>query len=77
MGRYLPYGKFRQLKNADNFDVNSISEKNPTEYIVKVDLEYPDELDVLHNNYPLAPEKLAIPYNMLSDFVKNLLILVM
>ena len=76
MSRYLPYGKYRQLKNAENFDVNSISEKRPIEYIVEVDLEHPDELLVLHNKYPLSPDKLAIPYDMLSNFVKNLLMLV-
>ena len=28
------------------------------EYILKVDLEYPDKLHELHNDYPLAPGKL-------------------
>ena len=31
MSGYLPYGRFKWLKNVDNFDVNSISEKNPIE----------------------------------------------
>ena len=39
--------------------------------ILEVYLEYTDELDVLHNDYPLAPEKLAILYEMLSDFFKK------
>ena len=72
MSRYLPYGRFKWLKNADNFDVNSISEKSPIGYILEVDLEYPDELHVLHNDYSLAPEKLAIPYDMLSDYCKKI-----
>ena len=29
MSRYLPYGRFKRLKNVDGFDVNSISEKSP------------------------------------------------
>ena len=26
----------------------------------------------MHNDYPLAPEKLAIPYDMLSDYCKKI-----
>ena len=55
---YLPYGGFKWLKNVDGFDVNSISEKSPIGYILEVNLEYPDELHLLHNDYPLAPENL-------------------
>ena len=72
MSGYLPYGRFKCSKNIDNADVNSISKKSPIGYILEVDLEYPDELHVLHNDYPLAPEKLAIPYDMLSDYCKKL-----
>ena len=73
MSGYLPYGEFKWLKNADNFDVNSVSEKTPTGHIFNVDLKYSDELHVLHNDYSLAPEKLATPYDMLSDYCKKLL----
>ena len=77
MSGYLPYGGFKWLKNVDNFDVNSISESNSIEnsstgYILKVHLEYPDELHVVHNDYPLAPEKLAILYDMLSDYCEKI-----
>ena len=72
MSGYLPYGRFKWLKNLDNFGVNSISEKSPVGYILEVDLECPDELYVLHNNYPLAPEKIAIPYDMLSDYCEKI-----
>ena len=65
---YLPYRGFKQLKSVNNFDVNSINENSPIRYILKVDLEYPEELHVSHKDYLLAPEKLAIPYNMLSDY---------
>ena len=72
MSGYLPYGGFKWLKNVDNFDVNSVSEKSPIGYILNVDLKYSDELHVLHNDYPLAPEKLAISYDMLSDYCKKI-----
>ena len=72
MSKFLPYRGFKQIKNVDNFDVDSISEKHTTGNFPKVCLEYPDELHNLHNNHPLAPEKLAIPYDMLSDYCKNI-----
>ena len=55
MRGYLPYGGIKLLKNVDGFDVSSISEKSPIGYILEVDLEYPDKLHTLHNDYPLAP----------------------
>ena len=72
MSEYLPYEGFKWLKNVDKFDVMSINEKSPIGYFLEVDLEYPDELHELHNDYPLAPEKLAISYDMLSDYCKKI-----
>ena len=71
MSKYLPYGGFKWLTNVDNFDLNSVSENSSIGYILKVDLEYPDELHALHNYYALVPEKLAISYGMLSDHSKK------
>ena len=59
-------------KNVDNFDLNWISEKSQLGYILEVDLEYPEELHVFHNDYSLAPEKHAVPYDMLSDYCKKI-----
>ena len=42
------------VKNVDEFDVMSVSEKNPIGYFLEVELEYPDELHELHDYYPLA-----------------------
>ena len=72
LSNYLPYGGFEWLKNVDAFDVMSISEKSPIVFILKVDLEYPDELHVLHNGCPLAPEKLAVSYEMMSNYCKKI-----
>ena len=72
MSGCLPYGEFKWLKHFDNFDVNSISENGSIGYILEVDPEYPDELHALYNDYSLALEKLAFPYDMLSDYCKRI-----
>ena len=69
---YLRYGRFKWLKNVDGFDVNLISEKSPLRYFLEVDLEYPDELHEWHNDYPLAPEKLAVSGDMFSKYCKEI-----
>ena len=51
MSNYLPYGGFKWSKNVGGFDVNSVSLKSPIGSILEVDIEYPDELHVLHNDY--------------------------
>ena len=61
------------MVNVDGFNVNSISDKSPMGYFLEIDLEYPDELHELHNDYPLAPKKLAVSYDMLSEYCKKLL----
>ena len=71
MSEYLPCGEFKWLKNVDELDVMSINEKTDVGYILEVDLEYPRELHELHNDYPLAPEKLAVTNDMLSKYCKE------
>ena len=68
----LPYSGFRFLsqKEIENFDLDSISENSPIDYILEVDLEYCKELHDLHNDYPLCPEKIEISYDMLSKYCK-------
>ena len=67
MSDYILYGWFKQLKNVDGFNVNSISEKSVAGCIFEVDLKYLDEFHVLHNDYPLALQKRAIPCEILSN----------
>ena len=39
MNEYLPWGRFKRLKNIDKFDITSISEKSPIGYFLEVDRE--------------------------------------
>ena len=42
-------------------------------YICEVDLEYPDELHQMHNDYPVAPEKLEVQKECLSNYQHKLM----
>ena len=66
--KYLRYEGFKWLKNINEFDVMSITEKSPIGSLLEVDLKYPDELHKLHNDYPLSPEKRAVSSDMLSKY---------
>jgi len=75
MSQYLPEGGFRFL-NADereNFRLETKPSNGNLGYILSVDLEYPEELHDLHNDYPLAPEQVQITHSMLSKYSKRLL----
>ena len=71
MSEYLPYGRFKWLKNVDKFDGMSINEKSLIGYLLEVDLKYFDELHESHNVSLLAPEKRAASSDMLSKYCKN------
>ena len=72
MSKYLPYGEFEWLRNVDSFDVISIDKKSDVGYTLEVDLKYPNELHELHNDYPLAPEKLTVTNDILSNNCKSI-----
>ena len=72
MSEYLPYERFKWSKNIDKFDVMLISEKSLIGYFLEVDIEYPDKFHKLHNDYPLAAEKLAVSSDMMSKYCKKI-----
>ena len=74
MIQYLPHGRFKWLskKEINVFCLSSISENSSVGYILEVDFEYPSEFHDLHNDYPLAPEKLEISQNMSSKYCSDI-----
>ena len=74
MIQYLPCSRFKWFSwwEFDNFDVNTICENSSDRYVLGVDLEYSDKLHKLHDDYPLAPEKLEISHTMLSNYCSSI-----
>ena len=52
--------KWLNQKETNVFCLNSIEENISIGHIPEAHLEHPDSLHKLHNDYPLAPEKLEI-----------------
>ena len=61
--QYLPYANFKWVKNIYKIEqkLMNIKSNSSTGYILEVDLEYPQQLHYIHNDYPLVPEKINIP----------------
>ena len=81
MCQYLPTGGFRWFTKKDIQELNDLdpndylfqySETDEKGLIFEVDLEYPEELHDLHNNYPLAPEKIKVTKDMISDYSRKM-----
>ena len=70
MSEFLPVSDFRWLDQdrIDALDITTIDAESMTGHILEVDLEYPTELHDLHNDYPLAPDRLRITKQMLSPY---------
>ena len=75
MSQRLPKGNFRWItphKLAPKL-LESYHENTAKGLMLEVDLEYPQELHDLHNDYPLAPEKMVVREEMLSKYSREIL----
>ena len=75
MSQPLPTGGFQWVDDCDGLAEAII--EHPADslvgYILEVDLEYPRELHEVHNAYPLAPERMVVKKEWMSEYQHELL----
>ena len=67
MSQKLPTGNFKFVYDVTKVDLTKQG------MILEVDLEYPDKLHDEHNEYPLAPERMKVEKEWLSEYQLKLL----
>ncbi|CAN7978838.1 unnamed protein product, partial [Ixodes persulcatus] len=74
MRQSLPCAGFRWLdrEEIDALHFQQVPDDAPEGYILEVDLDYPRELHDSHADFPLAPEKRAVPLEWFSPYQKAL-----
>ena len=74
MSQYLSTGNFKWMtdKEISKIDLGKYIADGKKGLILEVDLEYPQELHDIHDDYPVAPEKVKVSNNMLSAYCKKI-----
>ena len=57
------YGSLFLWVDPEKLNLDNYPDDGPIGCLLEVDLDYPDELHELHNDYPLAAEKKSIKKN--------------
>ena len=75
MSQPLPTGGFQWVEDCDRLadSVKNLPADGAEGYILEVDLEYPQGLHDEHNSYPLAPERMVVQKEWMSDYQQELL----
>ena len=62
MSQYLPTGNFKWMsdKEISKINLGKYKADGKNGLILEVDLEYPQELHDVHNDYPVCPEKVKV-----------------
>ena len=74
MSQYLPTGNLRWMteKQINNLDLAKYKKESKKGLLLEINLKYSNELHDLHNDYPLAPEKIKVTKDMHSNYSKNI-----
>ncbi len=69
MSQYMPFRGFHWLKveEWENIDWTLQRDEQPNGYFIECDLLYDKSFHDLHNDYPLAPERMQMNYERLND----------
>ena len=67
MSKFVPRSSFN-LIDPKQFELNKYTSNSSKGCVIEVDLEYPKEFRELHNDYPLAPDKIKIKREKLSNY---------
>ena len=59
MSKFLPTGGFKWI-DPKEFNWNKYNSNSSKGYALEVEIEYPKELKELHNDYPLAQDKIEV-----------------
>ena len=74
MSQYLPIGNFKWMTDNEisKIDLGKYKANGKKGLILEVDLEYLEELHAINNDYPVAPKKVKVSKDMLSDYCKKI-----
>ena len=67
ISKFLPTSGFKWI-DPKEFTLNKYTSSSTKGFVLKVDLKCPKELCKLHNNYPLAPDKIESEREMPSSY---------
>ena len=73
MSQPLPTGGFEWVEACEGLAIADLPADSPCGYIFEVDLEYPEDLHNVHNTYPLAPERMAVVREWMSEYQHELI----
>ena len=67
VSKFLPTNGLKWIDSKE-FDLNKYTSNRSKGCILEADLKYPKELRELHNDYTLAPDKIEMKREMLSEY---------
>ena len=67
MPKFLPTTRLK-WRDPKEFDLNKYTSNSSKWSVLKLDLEYPKELQKWHYDYPSSPDKIGVKREMLFDY---------